>query len=160
MPSSGDNMSSDSYEVLVVEKNKDVKIKNQIINLWVNNKILPLNEALNRINYVVLAIRHIESDTIIGVSTAKIDIHPLFNKFYYFYGMYVDPNHSKRPLIFQRTFDYLNDNHMSSIKGVVAVLENQKISDKILNRYHWHKIDDEVFSNRAFYRNFDENSQN
>lgn len=155
-----------SYELIEFYHNSNDKIRNQIIDLWVNNQALTVIEALNRVNYVVCAIRHIPSDKIIGVSTAKIIILPKTNDIYYFYGMFIDKEHrgadenlcTVKPGISKTTFNVLKRQNNKYIKGVAATIENERITDKMLQRYGWTKLEDNSLKFRLFFKNFEDNN--
>jgi hypothetical protein len=153
-----------NYELIDTYHHITNEIKNEIIDLWINNNVLSEVEALDRINYAVCAIKHIPSNKIIGVSTTKINFLPNTNDIYYFYGMFVDKDHRGgtfwmiKTYILEKTFNILKQQNNKYTKGIAIVVENERISDKLLRRCGWTKLINNPLKFRLFFKNFNENS--
>jgi len=151
-----------NYELIEIYYKSTNKIKNEIVDLWVNNNALPTIEALSRVNHVVCAIKHVPSDKIIGVSTAKINSLHNTNDLYYFYGMFVDKNHRGgvgsnwrvKTGIINKTFDILKNQNNMYVKGLAAILENQRVSNKFLQRYGFSSLNDDQLEYKILIKNF------
>jgi hypothetical protein len=149
-----------NYELINIYHHTTNEIKNEIIDLWINNNVLSEVEALDRINYAVCAIKHIPSNKTIGVSTAKINFLPETNDIYYFYGMFADIKYREGSSVWikmemvEKTFNILKKQNNKYVKGVAAVLENKKLSDKLLQRLGMSELNTNIFPHKLFYRNF------
>lgn len=124
------------YKVKVVYNNIDNKLQNQIIDLWVKNKVLPFAEAKRRVSEVV-TVGYNQNQEIIGVSTVYSRYFSPLNGNYYFYRMFVAPDYRNRLIkrdggdFMSVTYEHLQSNP-SNHKGIIVVIENTKISDKII----------------------------
>jgi hypothetical protein len=151
-----------NYELKVVRHNLTPEIRKNIIDLWVKNNIIPEIEAIDRVNHAVCIIIEKSTEKIIGVSTSKINYLSSLNSMYYFYGMFIDINHRgkvfihKQPWILRTTFEVLKNEDNSNIKGLAAVLENPKISNKYMKKLGWNKAENDISSTRTFFKNFNE----
>jgi hypothetical protein len=154
-----------TYEIIEIYHHITDEIKNEIIDLWINNQALSKIEALNRINCAICAIVHIPSGKIIGVSTAKINFLPKTNDIYYYYGMFVDKEHRGgvginwriKTSIIEKTFNILKKQNNKYVKGLAAILENKKIPNKFLQRYGWIPLNDEQIEFDLLFKDFDLN---
>lgn len=135
-----------SFEV--VYKNIPHTYKKQILQLWDN--VLPKSEQLKRIDQVVVVAKN-SNNEIVGVTTVYKDIFKPKNELFYFYRMYVDPKYRNR--IINRngnnmttiTKEYLRDlQEYEKPKGIIAVLENKKISDKIMLMLGWEPLNSPI----------------
>jgi hypothetical protein len=146
-----------TYDLLNIYHNSTSDIRNEIINLWIRNNALNYFQAIERVNYVVYAIREKNTSQIIGVSTAKLNYLPNTQELYYFYGMFIDKNHrGERPWLLKKTYDVLNTQRkIKNIKGLAAFLENSKIPHKLFDRYGWTKFNCDEIENAIFFKNFD-----
>ena len=149
-----------TYELLNIYHNSTSDIRNEIVDLWIRNHASSKLDALDRANYAVCAIRCLSTNKIIGVSAAKINLLPRTSDIYYFFGFFIDKDHRgktiphKQPWITQTTFDILKNENNPYIKGLAAVIENPKITDKSLKKYGWNKLDHDIVSKRIFFKNF------
>ena len=150
----------DNYELEVVyNKLSDIQ-KLEIMTMWVSNQAVPLDVAQQRVNHVVCVIKHVATNKIVGVSTALVKQLPYNQSLYYFYGMFIAPEHRGRtiphrqPWIVATTVETLRRQN-NRIKGVIAVLENQRIPDRLLLKQGFKQTNKLNINNRVFYLNFD-----
>lgn len=146
-----------NYELIRVYNQPYFLIREKIVDLWVRNEALNYQQALERVNHVIYVIRDIDTQQIIGVSTAKLNYLPNTQELYYFYGMFIDKNHrGERPWLLKKTYDVLNTQRkIKNIKGLAAFLENSKIPHKLFDRYGWTKFNCDEIENAIFFKNFD-----
>lgn len=113
--------------------------------------------ATKRVDEVVCVIKQTSTNTIVGVSTAYVDVLPINGHKYFFYRMFIDRSHRgktiphKQPWIAATTIDTLKQKSVGTdIKGVIAYLENARIQDRLMFQSGWNK-----YMDRLFYVNFD-----
>lgn len=128
------------YYISLVHNKIDSKLRQDIINLWLSCNVLDKQQAYSRVKEVV-AVGYDENGKLIGITTAySRQFSPLGGN-WFFYRMFIDPSFRGRkirrntPGFFTETYSYLKKNYPSS-KGVVAVLENNKISDKLMHNIY------------------------
>lgn len=147
-----------NYELIELYNQPYFLIREKIVDLWVRNRALDYQQALERVNHAIYAIRDIDTQQIIGVSTARLNYLPNTQELYYFYGMFIDKNYrGKRPWLLKKTYDILNTQRKNkNIKGLAAFLENKKIPHKLFDRYNWTKFKCDEIENAIFFKNFDD----
>lgn len=106
-------------------------LRDEIIDLWRRNQILPgPEEALRRVNQVVLAIRN-PAGQVAGVSTAYVGDFQQRGNSYWFYRMFIQPADRVPGLmrfVTLRTCGILGERHVpGGPKGVIIVTENRKL---------------------------------
>lgn len=112
-----------------VYKNLSTQEKQDVINMWINAKVLPENEAIKRVEQVSVII--FNDKNIVGVST----IYPAFlseNNIYFFFRMFILPQYRgsnlTRTQVMQLNFNQLKEFYSSKIKGIAMELENSKLA--------------------------------
>lgn len=148
------------YELEVVYHKLSDTQKLEIITMWVSNKAVPLAIAQGRVDHVVCVIKYIPTNKIIGVSTAPVKLVKRNNSFYYFYGMFIDPEHRgktiphRQPWILATTIERLKQ-EVNNVKGIVAIIENVRIPDKLLIKQGFQETKLLPVKQKVFYLNFD-----
>lgn len=118
-----------AYTLKFVYKNLSTQEKQNIINMWINAGVLPLSEAIKRVEQVSVII--FSDKSIIGVST----IYPSFlseNNIYFFFRMFILPQYRgsnlTRTQVMQLNFHHLKKLYSFEIKGLAVELENSKLA--------------------------------
>lgn len=113
------------------------ELKREIINLWVSEGVLTLEKAINRVDDVVL-VGFDPNNKVCGVTTVYLE--KLLDGYYYFFRMFI--KESERGKIKLKgsklTHEFLKDfDHPLKPKGVVAVAENVKITNRVMKSQGW-----------------------
>ena len=141
----------EEYSIKIVYKKLSLEEKLEIVNLWTSENAVPYNVAIERVEHVVCSIIHNPTGKIIGVSTAPPK--QFHGKFYYTYGMYISQYHRKntftrkQPWILQSTIDALKNSKPLVSSIILSLVENPKISHKLMLRKGWTIFDNDRFKN-------------
>lgn len=132
-------------------------LRGKIIDLWLRNKALDYTQARDRVNHAVCALVCEASGKVVGVSTARLALFPNTAEVYYFCGMFVDPHYrGQRPWLLKRSYDILNRSRADkTVRGIAAVIENERIPLQLFSRYGWQRRDHSSISNPIFCKDFD-----
>jgi len=129
-------------EYKVVYKQLTQPLREQIFNLWSTNQIMPFDEMLKRIDQVVVVA--MDGREVVGVTSVYVSPFGAEDKLYYYYRMFIKPSHRNRnitrtsPPMSTLTRDFLESYNVTpKPHGVVCVLENSKISDKLMTTLGW-----------------------
>lgn len=119
------------YTIYNVYKTVSGDLRDEIIDLWRRNRILPgPEEARRRVDQVVLAIRN-PAGQVVGVTTVYTGDFQQRGNVYYFYRMFIQPSDRIPGLmrsVTLRTRDLLRERHTpDGPRGVIIVTENAKL---------------------------------
>lgn len=106
-------------------------LREEILDLWERNKVIPSREAAERrVDQVVLAIRN-RAGEVAGVSTVYVGDFQQPGNAYYFYRMFIQPADRIPGLmrfVTLRTCDVMRERHVpGGPQGVIIVTENAKL---------------------------------
>jgi len=125
--------------------------RSEILSLWEENGMLD-GKSLNS---VVLGVKHLPTRKLVAVSTAVLKYTRLLDGYYYYYGIEALSPYGNRPILFQRTFDYLKSKGARQAKGLAAIVINPDITDKMILRANLTKVDlTDPSGRRLFYKDF------
>ena len=128
-------MASKEYRFQVVYHDLPDNVREEVINLWVTERILPQPEAERRVDELVLVIRNEEGDAI-GVVTTYIRDFLKPGNYYYFLRMFIKPAERKSYSLlidaYRRTFTVLDEYQQVELNphGLLLEMENMKFSGK------------------------------
>jgi hypothetical protein len=110
---------------------------------------------------VICVIRHTPTHAVVGVSTAYLSLIPGGTQRVYLYRMFIDPSHRgktiphRQPWIAAQTVEALRQRqHNDQTVGVVAILENKRIPDRLMLSSGWSKMPRLWQGNRMFCVSF------
>ena len=116
------------YVIDFVYQNINESLSNEIINLWVENKAIPLEEAQRRTKEVACIGRN-DQGQLVGVSSVYLQEFPNYGGVYYIYRQFTRLN-DRRIILSQRllrkTLTSLGV-FQPKLKGVILVTENAKL---------------------------------
>jgi len=151
------------YHVELIHHDKDPEALQGVLRMWLRNGAMAEPEAKRRLSEVICVIRHSPSGEVVGVSTAYASLLPGGTQRVYLYRMFVDPVHRgktiphRQPWIAAQTIEALRERHHSDQTiGVVAILENQRIPDRLMHSSGWTKMQRLWQGNRMFCVQFTE----
>jgi len=116
------------YVIDFVYQNINESLSEEIINLWIENKAIPLEEAKRRTKEVACIGRN-EEGQLVGVSSVYLQEFPNYGGVYYDYRQFTRQNDRKIILsqrLFHKTLTSLGELKSNS-KGVILVTENTKL---------------------------------
>lgn len=113
-------------------------LKQQIINMWVNEGAITLDRAIARINDVVL-VGFDPNNEVCCVTTVYLE--KLQDDYYYYFRMFIREKDRGKLKAFKSsklTHEYLKTyDHPLKPKGVIAIAENAKITPRIMKWEGW-----------------------
>lgn len=135
------------------------ELKQEIVSMWLNAKVLDIKEANRRVDEVVVTARN-ELGELVGVTS--VDIKQVdADSSYYFFRMFVKEEYRgrhiprKTPIMSNLTVDFLSTYEVENKpKGVVAVLDNPKLSNKIMETFGWSYYGQGPLGKHLWYKNF------
>jgi len=149
------------YHVDVVDHDKDSEALNAVFAMWASSGVMTEQEAKRRVSEVICVIRHTSTHEVIGVSTAYVGVIPGGRQRVYLYRMFIDPFHRgktiphRQPWIAAQTIETLRQRqHNDRTVGVVAIIENQRIPDRLMKSTGWSKMSRLWNGNRMFCVSF------
>lgn len=105
--------------------------KKKILSLWLSERVMSQEMALNRLNEVSVVIETSDNQ-IVGVSTVYLQDFISPNNPYFFYRMFIKKefrgSNLLRTKVMQTNFTSLKSNYSDKIFGIVIELENIKLS--------------------------------
>jgi hypothetical protein len=116
------------YVIDFVYQNINESLSEEIINLWIENKAIPLEEAQRRTKEVACIGRNKEGQ-LVGVSSVYLQEFPNYGGVYYVYRQFTRLGDRKIILsqrLFHKTLTSLSELQSNS-KGVILVTENTKL---------------------------------
>jgi len=129
------------YDVVAVDQTRDIELLQGVLSMWLRNGAMEEPEARRRLNEVICVIRHIASGTVVGVSTAYVSLIPGVTKRIFLYRMFIDPAHrgkTHQNHIVSTTVEVLRQRqHVDQTLGVVAILENHRVPDRLMLSLGW-----------------------
>ena len=155
------NLPTAPYHVDVVDHAKDPEALHAVLAMWVRFGAMTEQEAKRRVSEVICVIRHTPTHAVVGVSTAYLSLIPGGTQRVYLYRMFIDPSHRgktiphRQPWIAAQTVEALRQRqHNDQTVGVVAILENKRIPDRLMLSSGWSKMPRLWQGNRMFCVSF------
>ena len=125
------------YYLKNVWENKDPEVREEIIRFWLSEKVLPEEQARQRVNQVFLIARD-TVDNIVGINTVYKQYNKQLENFFYYYRTYVTPRARKFQMTAEMMLevkDYLEDRYIDKIDteviGMFLQVENETIKKKL-----------------------------
>ncbi len=128
------------YRFQSVYQNISDNLKQDIVDLWLDSKVLSAQEASRRVSEVVCTIRN-SNNELVGVTTAYAREFIRPGNFYYYMRMFVKPmerrSYEMLEEAYRQTYRTLSQVHHTEneVYGIVLEMENVKFSGKgVINR--------------------------
>jgi hypothetical protein len=125
-----------------VWEHKDPEVREEIIRFWLFEKVLPEEQARQRVDQVFLIARDTENK-IVGINTVYKQYNEQLENFFYYYRTYIAPRARKLQMTGEMMLevkDYLEaryiDNSDTEVIGMFLEVENEAIK-KQLNQAIW-----------------------
>lgn len=152
------------YRITQVYRNIGPELKEEILRLWLDHRVLSAEEANRRVSEVFLVIRD-AADELIGVTTVYTGNFLGQDNPYYFLRMFIQPTargvFDLASFASKTTKEALKDCPATGMqpRGVVIVTENPKLwgkgPHKVLERDGWIYLGKGPMGNELWYENFD-----
>jgi hypothetical protein len=153
-----------NYIINNVYQNIDAITRTKIIDLWTGNQVMSTTEAEKRVREVLLTIAN-PSGRLCGVNTVYVTSFMAQDNDYYYMRAFIrkeDRGVSGLLLsVTTKTISYLKTYKSSAFspKGILIIVENQKIWRKgyrrYLERHDWNYLGMGPKGNHIWYQNFD-----
>lgn len=147
------------FKLSIVYQKITPELKQEIIAMWINAKVLTEQEANRRVDEVVVTARN-ELNELVGVTSVNVRQIDA-NRSYYFFRMFVKEDYRgrhiprKSPIMSNLTVDFLSTYNVADKPlGVVAVLDNPKLSTKIMETFGWLYYGIGLSGKHLWYKNF------
>jgi hypothetical protein len=136
-------------------------LKQQIINMWVEEGVIPKEEAQRRVDEVVL-VGFDPNKEVCCVTTVFLQYVKAFKKYFYIFRMYIRKKDRGKLKAFksskltheylkqQETISRMNMYPLSPV-GIIATAENAKITQRIMKMEGWEYYGKNEFNQDVFY---------
>lgn len=127
------------------------ELKQEIIDMWVNEGALTLEDAKQRVNDVVFVGFDLKNKPCC-VTSVFVDTYQ--GKNYYFFRMFVkkEERGKLKYKASKLTHEYLkNFKHPLNPVGVVAIAENNKITERLMKSHSWSYFGKDEFDQDVYY---------
>ncbi len=152
------------YQILNVYQNMPPHLKQEVVQLWLESKVLSPAVAGQRADQVLFTIRNPQG-RLVGVNTVSLQNFLTEENPYYFMRLFIRREDrgvlglqfsiSKKAREFLERYPHPQSNP----KGMIIVAENRKYwrkgARRLLARYHWHYFGQGPKGNHIWYQNFD-----
>ena len=149
-------MENKKYKVEVVYKNLSFEQKQEIVQMWVSEKAVLYQEAINRVEHVACIIIHKQTNKIVAVTTTPLK--EIDGKIYYTFGTYSSLYYRNKieiitPLIwgFKLAINALRNTKPLVSPLILCFVENLKISHKLMTKKWGWSVSSE--NNKGYYIN-------
>ena len=148
-----------TYTYKIVYQNLDEDLKKQIIEMWINSGALPMQEALRRVNEVVL-VAFDSNNEVCAVTSVYLINRDKYGKWYMF-RIFIREKDRGRIKEFKSskvTHEFLSTYECEDKPlGVIAIAENQKITDRIMKQEGWNFFGTTPAGQSIYYVEFAKN---
>lgn len=128
------------YYLENVYETEDQDIRQEIIDFWVNNNVLPVEIAQKRVDEIVHVIRN-RSDEIIGVNTAYLHYLHTPSEIYYYVRVFIREEDRRSMTLFLvsivQSYVYFRDTlpYSDRANGIVVAIENVKMTQSGVQKW-------------------------
>lgn len=144
------------YTYKFVYQQLDSELRQKIIDMWMEEGVIPREEANRRVDEVVLV--GFDPNGVVCCATT-VYIKDVSGDNYYFFRMFIRERDRGKLKAFKSsklTHEYLRTyNHPMKPVGIIAIAENHKITQRIMKWEGWNYFGKDKFNRDVYYVSYE-----